>query len=81
MAEETDPEKDLDARILRRGSREDTACPSCHSIGFRRVAESEFSAIYACRKCGHQVERVHEEPGKREPPFSEFREGRRLRRP
>lgn len=66
----------MNEKVLRFGSREDQACPKCGGVGYRRVADSELVALYACRLCGHQEEVLHESTPDAPPPFREYREGR-----
>ncbi len=42
------------------------------------IADSEFVSLFACRKCGHQTEELHEPRDHVEQPFREYREGRGL---
>ena len=74
----TPPEFDrmMDAKVLQWGSRSDRPCPRCHEVGFRMIADSEMLSLYACRRCGHQVEEAHEPRETVERPFREYREGR-----
>lgn len=66
----------MNAKVLEYGSRDDRPCPKCGEIGYRRVADSEMVALFACRHCGHQEEVVHEPRPEAPPPFREYREGR-----
>ncbi len=66
----------MNAKVLKYGSREDRECPKCGQVGFRRVADSEMLALFACRNCGHQEEVFHEPQTDLPPPFREYREGR-----
>ena len=68
----------MNEKVLRRGSREDRACPKCHGVGFRVIADSEMVSLYACRLCGHQEEEIHDPREPAEPVFREYREGRGL---
>ena len=77
----TTDEDRADALIHERGSRDDVACPRCHRVGYRRVADSEMVAIFACRHCGYQAEQVHETRATVDQPFREYRERRRTRPP
>jgi predicted RNA-binding Zn-ribbon protein involved in translation (DUF1610 family) len=70
-------DRHIDRRILEKGSRQDTPCPRCGQVGYRRVADSEMVALYACRRCGFQDQRIHEPQTEVDPPFREYREGRR----
>ncbi len=69
-------DREMNAKVLAYGSREDRPCPRCGQVGFRRVADSEMVALYACRLCGHQEEALHEPDADAPPPFREYREGR-----
>jgi Zn ribbon nucleic-acid-binding protein len=69
----------MNAKVLEYGSREDARCPACGTQGFRRVADSEMVALFACRNCGHQEEVLHETKPEVAPPFREYREGRGFR--
>lgn len=66
----------MNEKVLRYGSREDQPCPKCGEIGYRRVADSEMVALFACRRCGYQQEVLHEARPEAPPPFREYREGR-----
>ena len=66
----------MNEKVLEYGSREDRVCPKCGELGYRRVADSEMVALFACRHCGHQEEVVHEPRPEAPPPFREYREGR-----
>ena len=68
----------MNEKVLRYGSREDRDCPKCGKVGYRRVADSEMVALFACRHCGYQEEVLHEERSDVPPPFREYREGRGL---
>jgi predicted RNA-binding Zn-ribbon protein involved in translation (DUF1610 family) len=72
-------DRQMNAKVLQYGSRQDQACPRCGAVGYRRVADSEMVALFACRHCGFQQEVLHEEQGEAEPPFREYREGRGFR--
>lgn len=72
-------DREMNAKVLRFGSREDSTCPQCGKVGYRRVADSEMVALYACRYCGHQDQVVHDARPEVKPPFREYREGRGLR--
>lgn len=69
-------DREMNAKVLRYGSREDRPCPKCGKVGFRRVADSEMVALFACRHCGHQEQVLHEPRPDAPPPFREYREGR-----
>ena len=69
-------DREMNEKVLRYGSREDRECPKCGEVGYRRVADSEMVALFACRHCGYQEEVLHEERGDAPPPFREYREGR-----
>ena len=69
-------DREMNEKVLRFGSREDRPCPRCGKIGYRRVADSEMVALFACRHCGHQEEVLHDAPPDAPPPFREYREGR-----
>ena len=74
-----DPKKfdrEMNDKVLRYGSREDQPCPRCGKVGYRRVADSEMVALFACRHCGHQDEVLHDAQPDSPPPFREYREGR-----
>ena len=66
----------MNAKVLEYGSREDRPCPKCGAVGYRRVADSEMVALFACRHCGYQVQVLHEARADEPPPFREYREGR-----
>ncbi len=66
----------MNAKVLEYGSREDERCPRCGEVGYRRVADSEMVALFACRHCGHQAQVLHEARTGVPPPFHEYREGR-----
>ena len=66
----------MNEKVLRYGSREDRPCPKCGEVGYRRVADSEMVALFACRRCGHQEEVLHDAQPESPPPFREYREGR-----
>lgn len=66
----------MNAKVLEYGSRGDRTCPKCGELGYRRVADSEMVALYACRQCGHQEQVLHDARDTVEPPFREYREGR-----
>lgn len=72
-------DREMNAKVLGYGSRADERCPRCGEIGYRRVADSEMVALYACRLCGFQQQQLHEERTVVEPPFREYREGRGFR--
>ncbi len=69
-------DRQMNAKVLEYGSREDAPCPRCGELGYRRVADSEMVALFACRHCGFQREVLHEERENAPPPFREYREGR-----
>ncbi len=69
----------MNEKVLRYGSRDDRVCPQCGKIGYRRVADSEMVALFACRHCGHQEQVLHEATADAPPPFREYREGRGFR--
>ena len=69
-------DRTMNEKVLAFGSRHDEACPACGERGYRRVADSEMVALYACRLCGHQEQVLHEARSEVEPPFREYREGR-----
>jgi predicted RNA-binding Zn-ribbon protein involved in translation (DUF1610 family) len=69
-------DRQMNAKVLRYGSRQDRACPRCHDNGYRRVADSEMVALYACRLCGFQQQVLHETQTEVDHPFREYREGR-----
>ncbi len=69
----------MNAKVLEYGSRRDAPCPQCHAVGYRRVADSEMVALYACRSCGFQQQVLHDEQAEVDPPFREYREGRGFR--
>ncbi len=69
----------MNAKVLEYGSREDARCPRCGEFGYRRVADSEMVALYACRHCGNQDQVLHDPTQEVAPPFREYREGRGLR--
>ena len=69
-------DREMDAKVLKYGSRTDQACPQCGQVGYRRVADSEMVALYACRFCGHQEQVLHDSQSEVPPPFREYREGR-----
>lgn len=66
----------MNEKVLEYGSRTDRPCPSCGKVGYRRVADSEMVALYACRFCGFQEQELHDPEAEVEPPFREYREGR-----
>lgn len=68
----------MNEKIWRRARQADGPCPRCHGIGYRRVADSEFVALYACRLCGYQHQEPHEPGVPSGPVFREYREGRPL---
>jgi DNA-directed RNA polymerase subunit M/transcription elongation factor TFIIS len=68
----------MNAKVLKYGSRQDQPCPKCGELGYRRVADSEMVALYACRHCGYQQEVLHELQTEVNQPFREYREGRGL---
>ncbi len=72
-------DRQMNEKVLKFGSRGDERCPRCGEVGYRRVADSEMVALYACRRCGFQREEFHEECTDIEPPFREYREGRGFR--
>jgi predicted RNA-binding Zn-ribbon protein involved in translation (DUF1610 family) len=72
-------DRKMNAKVLEYGSRRDEACPRCGEVGFRRVADSEMVALYACRQCGFQQEVLHEDQEEVDHPFREYREGRGYR--
>ena len=69
----------MNAKVLAYGSRQDQPCPKCGELGYRRVADSEMVALYACRHCGFQEQVLHDAVDTVEPPFREYREGRGFR--
>lgn len=69
----------MNAKVLEYGSRQDQPCPRCSEVGYRRVADSEMVALYACRYCGFQQEVLHEDQTEVDHPFREYREGRGFR--
>lgn len=69
----------MNAKVQEWGSRHDGECPACHRIGFRLIADSEFTSLFACRHCGHQAEELHAPGTPVAQPFREYREGRGLR--
>lgn len=69
----------MNAKVLEYGSRRDRPCPKCGELGYRRVADSEMVALYACRHCGFQEQVLHDAVESVEPPFREYREGRGFR--
>ncbi len=71
-----DFDRQMNAKVLAFGSRGDAPCPKCGSVGYRRVADSEMVALYACRLCGFQQQILHDPVEEVEPPFREYREGR-----
>ncbi len=71
-------DRQMNAKVLRYGSRQDQPCPRCSEVGYRRVADSEMVALYACRQCGFQQEVLHEDQSAVDHPFREYREGRGL---
>ncbi len=71
-----DFDRQMNAKVLAFGSRGDEPCPKCGGVGYRRVADSEMVALYACRLCGHQQQILHDLVDEVEPPFREYREGR-----
>jgi len=66
----------MNAKVLHYGSRQDQPCPRCGEVGYRRVADSEMVALYACRRCGYQQQVLHENQTEVDHPFREYREGR-----
>ena len=68
----------MNEKVLKRGTREDGPCPRCHAIGYRRIADSEMVALYACRLCGYQTQELHDPREVSAPVFREYREGRGL---
>jgi predicted RNA-binding Zn-ribbon protein involved in translation (DUF1610 family) len=68
----------MNAKVLQYGSRRDQPCPRCGGLGYRRVADSEMVALYACRLCGFQQQVLHEDQSEVDHPFREYREGRGL---
>jgi predicted RNA-binding Zn-ribbon protein involved in translation (DUF1610 family) len=68
----------MNAKVLQYGSRQDQPCPRCGELGYRRVADSEMVALYACRRCGYQQQVLHEDQTEVDHPFREYREGRGL---
>ncbi len=72
-------DRQMNAKVLQYGSRGDEICPKCGAQGYRRVADSEMIALFACRACGHQEEVLHDAQTEVAPPFREYREGRGLR--
>lgn len=68
----------MNAKVQEWGSRHDRRCPACGEVGFRLIADSEFVSLFACRKCGHQTQELHEPREPVEQPFREYREGRGL---
>jgi predicted RNA-binding Zn-ribbon protein involved in translation (DUF1610 family) len=72
-------DRQMNAKVLQYGSRQDRPCPRCGEVGYRRVADSEMVALFACRQCGFQQEVLHEEQTEVNPPFREYREGRGFR--
>lgn len=72
-------DRQMNQKVLEYGSRGDRPCPHCGAVGYRRVADSEMVALFACRACGFQQEVLHEETDRVEPPFREYREGRGFR--
>ncbi len=71
-----DFDRQMNAKVLEFGSRGDERCPKCGGVGYRRVADSEMVALYACRLCGFQQQILHDPVEEVEPPFREYREGR-----
>jgi predicted RNA-binding Zn-ribbon protein involved in translation (DUF1610 family) len=69
-------DRQMNAKVLHYGSRADRPCPKCGEVGFRRVADSEMVALYACRHCGFQQQVLHEDQSEVDQPFREYREGR-----
>lgn len=69
-------DRTMNAKVLQYGSREDGTCPRCGQSGYRRVADSEMVALFACRHCGYQNQVLHESRPESPPPFREYREGR-----
>ncbi len=69
-------DRQMNAKVLAFGSRGDGPCPKCGGVGYRRVADSEMVALYACRLCGFQQQTLHDPVDEVEPPFREYREGR-----
>ncbi len=72
-------DREMNEKVLKYGSRDDRPCPMCGKVGYRRVADSEIVALFACRLCGHQEQVLHEAGAQAPPPFREYREGRGLR--
>jgi predicted RNA-binding Zn-ribbon protein involved in translation (DUF1610 family) len=72
-------DRQMNAKVLEYGSRGDQPCPACGKVGYRRVADSEMVALFACRVCGFQQQVLHEERSEVAPPFREYREGRGFR--
>lgn len=72
-------DREMNERVLKYGSRDDRPCPSCGKVGYRRVADSEMVALFACRHCGHQEQVFHDPVSDAPPPFREYREGRGFR--
>ncbi len=68
----------MNEKVQEWGSRRDRRCPACGEVGFRLIADSEFLSLYACRRCGHQAEELHDPSMPVEQPFREYREGRGL---
>jgi predicted RNA-binding Zn-ribbon protein involved in translation (DUF1610 family) len=71
-------DRQMNAKVLQYGSRHDQPCPRCGELGYRRVADSEMVALYACRLCGFQQQVLHEDRTEVDHPFREYREGRGL---
>ena len=71
-------DRQMNAKVLNYGSRQDQSCPRCGEVGYRRVADSEMVALYACRLCGFQQQILHENQTEVDHPFREYREGRGL---
>jgi DNA-directed RNA polymerase subunit M/transcription elongation factor TFIIS len=71
-------DRQMNAKVLKYGSRQDQPCPRCGELGYRRVADSEMVALYACRRCGYQEQVLHENQTEVDHPFREYREGRGL---
>lgn len=69
-------DRQMNAKVLQYGSRKDQLCPRCGQVGYRRVADSEMVALYACRHCGFQQQVLHEDQTEVDHPFREYREGR-----
>lgn len=86
MGEEAEPpvptprefDRMMDAKVLQWGSQRDRPCPRCGEVGFRMIADSEMVSLFACRRCGHQIEELHDPREAVERPFREYREGRGL---